>query len=89
MTDQMQMIEAIKTKLAAAKALKRQGLVYRNAYAVLENGPDSFDYVVSVHVEATVEYDGKARDEAIRQVQIMTDANAYLGYGYTVVRVEV
>ncbi|AFN39466.1 hypothetical protein F485_gp253 [Aeromonas phage CC2] len=84
-----EMMNAIAVKLEEAKSKKRQGLVYRNAYAVLENGPDSFDYVVSVHIEATVEYDGKARDEAIRQVQIMTDANAYLGYGYTAVRVEV
>lgn len=84
-----EMMNAIATKLEEAKSKKRQGLVYRNAYAVLENGPDSVDYVVSVHVEATVEYDGKARDEAQRRADAMQSELGYLGYGYTVVRIEV
>lgn len=47
-------------------------------FEVVENGPDSYDYVIK-----TVRGEGAARISAA----ILQDRNAYLGYGYTIRKV--
>lgn len=48
------------------------------SFEVVENGPDSYDYVIK-----TVRGESAARISAA----ILQDRNAYLGYGYTIRKV--
>lgn len=83
------MNEAIKAKLEAAKARCRAGIKFRQAHAVIENGPDSNDYVIAVYVEAMEQYNGCSYSKAQGHAEAMQIEMGYLGYGYTVIKVEV
>ena len=58
-------------------------------FTVIENGPDSFDYVVGVFNDDKSRFYNQwgmtGEQKAIEFAKSMTDRYAYLGYGYTVV----
>ena len=58
-------------------------------FTVIENGPDSFDYVVGVFKDDKSRFYNQwgmtGEQKAIEFAKSMTDRYAYLGYGYTVV----
>ncbi|HEJ9124522.1 MAG: hypothetical protein E7G70_10205 [Serratia marcescens] len=59
-------------------------------YEVVENGPDSTDYVVATFRDTPrKDYDSfyrSAEERANTVAASLTENNAYLGYGYTVRR---
>ena len=58
-------------------------------FTVIENGPDSFDYVVGVFNDDKSRFYNQwgmtGEQKAIEFAKSMTERYAYLGYGYTVV----
>lgn len=64
---------------------------YTMIYEVVENGPDSTDYVVATFRDTPrKDYDSfyrSAEERANTVAANLTENNAYLGYGYTVRRV--
>jgi len=83
------MNEAIKAKLQEAKARFRKGIKFRQAHAVIENGPDSNDYVVAVFVETMNQHNLASYFVAQGRMVSMQNELGYLGYGYHIVKVEV
>ncbi|QQG33836.1 hypothetical protein ZPAH1_orf00074 [Aeromonas phage ZPAH1] len=89
MDTKVMMNEAIKAKLEQAKSTIRKGVKLRQAHAVIENGPDSTDYVVAVFIETMNQYDGASYFQAQGRAAAMQKELGYLGYGYEIIKVEV
>lgn len=70
----------------------RTNAVVTEIYNVIENGPDSFDYIVKSFATIKSSAMGFGGCDGLAKANIYKDMmmkeNAYLGYGYTVEKAE-
>ena len=71
-------------------AVQHSKEIIMSKFIVVENGPDSFDYVVGVFNDDKSRFYNQwgmtGEQKAIEFARSMTDRYAYLGYGYEVVK---